>query len=319
MFVGVIHHHDDAADAGTASSTSTASATSANPAYVWLQGGQTPPSVTAAISALGDTRWHTVVWCFNDAASISEMETEAERRWGALVQQEGLVFTAHSGQLATLSGFGNARNSKHFECQGAGISPTPPWIWAADAASVDTTLADYGAPREGQVFPNCEGARKDLRLKPDARNTLLFDGIATHTVADDGTVAQERAITMYQTDGSGIADASFLNASTMRILSGFRQGFNAYMKSKFKGFKVVKDGQRVDPGIKATTPNQLRGEAVSYYERHVHAANMEDLEAYKAGLRVERNKSNKDRVDFYHPVNTGNELNTLASAVSFTL
>jgi phage tail sheath gpL-like len=52
------------------------------------------------------------------------------------------------------------------------------------------------------------------RFELTERNNLLYSGISTYTVADDGTVNVENIITTYQKNSYGDEDDSYLQVET---------------------------------------------------------------------------------------------------------
>jgi phage tail sheath gpL-like len=53
------------------------------------------------------------------------------------------------------------------------------------------------------------------RFELTERNNLLYSGISTYTVGDDGTVMIENLITTYQKNSYGDEDDSYLQVETL--------------------------------------------------------------------------------------------------------
>ncbi|MFD2046815.1 hypothetical protein [Pantoea stewartii] len=64
------------------------------------------------------------------------------------------------------------------------------------------------------------------------RNNLLYSGISTTTVSDDGTVTLENVITTYQTNSYGDADDSYLEIETMFLLMYVTRYLRSVVTSK---------------------------------------------------------------------------------------
>ncbi|TAN60477.1 MAG: phage tail protein, partial [Magnetospirillum sp.] len=94
-------------------------------------GGAGVPDLTAAIDALAPKQYHHVITPFADSVTLHTLAEEMERRWDAMVQKEGQVWSAAPGSLGTLTTLGSGLNSDALSVMGIGKSPTSPWIAAS--------------------------------------------------------------------------------------------------------------------------------------------------------------------------------------------
>ena len=78
-------------------------------------------------------------------------------------------------------------------------SPDPVWIWAAEvtAASAASLRVDPGLPLQ-YINTTLNAPPMSARWTLGERNTLLYDGMSTTRVGDDGTVIIERMATTYR-------------------------------------------------------------------------------------------------------------------------
>jgi len=123
-------------------------------AIVAMASGATNADIATAISALGDAHTTHLVQPFTDASSLSAVETEMTRRWGGTVQRECHAWQAANGALGTLTTLGDGRNSELSTILGAGLSPSPSWIAAADLAALDAAEFHPGRPLRGRRLPS---------------------------------------------------------------------------------------------------------------------------------------------------------------------
>ena len=105
-------------------------------AIVAMSGGTGNPDIATAIAAMGDTWWNWIVMPYTDAANLTALETELTSRYGGMRQIGARAFCAYRGTASATGTFGNGRNSMHVSCMGTGLSPTPPYIFAAVNAVV---------------------------------------------------------------------------------------------------------------------------------------------------------------------------------------
>ncbi len=282
--------------------------------------GATNPSIDAALAALDESRYDTVVCGYADATNLAALEEELGRRWGPLVKLPGHGFAAVRGTLGAMVAAGSARNSRYLTLVGAGLSPTPPWIWAAQAAARDAAQTDLlpNRPRNGLSLPDCEAPKPEGMLDLSERNALLYDGVSTYKVTPDSKVLLERLITTYQTTASGTADATYLAIETVRNLAFFYRKV-LELGAAHERDLLAPDGTAVSPGVPVTTPKMLRGELGALYRQLERDGLVKDTEGFLRELVIEIPASDVERLNVHCAPRLVNGLVTLATKVSFRL
>ena len=188
-----------------------------------MAAGATNPVLDAALASLGDEAFDFIVSPYTDTASLNALKNllnDKTGRWSYASQIYGHIFAAQRGTLSTLATAGNARNNQHESIMGFYDSPSPAWIWAADLAGTAAVAlrADPGRPLQTLTLSTVLAPPAPSRFDLGERNTLLWDGISTFTVASDGTVAIDNLITTYQENSFGAADDSYLQIETLFLL-----------------------------------------------------------------------------------------------------
>ena len=282
-------------------------------------GGTTNPTLTSLIAAMGAVSYNILAFPYTDATSLTAIETELATRWGPSQQLDGVAFGASNVSQSAAATLGNSRNSPYFSIASTYGSPTPIWQYAAMIAA---NAAFYGAIDPARPFQTLPliGALAPLvkdRLTNDERNLLLYDGIATLTVDAGGVVRIERLITTYKTNALGAADPSYLDVTTLLTNSYLRWDFRNYWLRKYPRHKLANDGTRYGAGQKIVTPSLGKAEAITKFREWEELGLVEDFASFKAGLIVERNKSNPNRLDFFMPPNLVNQMITGAAQIGF--
>lgn len=282
--------------------------------------GATDPTVADAISALGDERYDTIVCEYSAAANLALLEAEATRRWGPTVKQPVTIIVGYNGSHGTLTTYGSARNSPRSIVMGSGNSPTPPWIWAAQAAARDAQRCDTmpNRPRKGLTLPDCEAPKVTERFDHDDRNLLYFDGISSYVADQSGNVSIDRLITTYQTDANGQADKTYLSAETVRNLADLYLR-KLQLAGKYQDYLIAEDGTKADDGVPILTPKAWRGELIAWYEGMEKKGRVKDLAGYTEDLRVEIDEDDPERMNTESPDRLVNGLVTMAMKVAFQL
>lgn len=270
-----------------------------------MASGATNPSVSAAIAALGDQHTTHIVLPWHDATSLTAIETEARRRWGGTVQRETHVFTGAVGSLATLTTLGDGRNSEFVSVLGVGLSPTPPWIAAAQLAAVDAAQADPSLALRGLELPCMVAPGAGSEFDGDDRQALLADGITTYTIDSAGKCYVERIVTTYQEDANGNADATFRDRQVTGTLFALRYDWRTYFGAKYPRHKHAADGTLYDPGLPIVTPSTVAAEFAGR-ARTVWAQQqgwIEDPEQFLADILIERTEDGMDMVGVPNLIN----------------
>lgn len=288
-----------------------------------MSGGTGAPDLAEAFSILGDDEYDFVAIPYTDTASLDAAKAEmnsATGRWGYQRQIYGHVFSARRGTLGQQSAFGATRNDEHVSVMDCGAdSPTPPWVWAATdmGASAVSLRIDPARPLQTLTLTGVRPPRTPrARLE---RQMLLFDGIATHTVAADGTVSIERQIATYQTNKWGQADPSYLDVETLYTLAYVIRRLRSVVTQKFARHKLADDGTRFGAGQAIVTPNIIRAELVATYADMERLGIVENATKFAETLIVERDGDDPNRINVLYPPDLVNALRIFAALAQFRL
>jgi len=287
-----------------------------------MNGGTGNPDIAAAIAAIGDTQYRSIVMPYTDAANLAALETELADRWGPLRAIEGHAYAFASGTVSALGTLGAARNSPHVTIMGGKASPTPPIEWAATVAGLAAFHGNIDPARPFQTLPMPAMKAPAIadRFTRDERNILLgADGIATFTVANDGAVAIERLVTTYKTNQQSLPDDSYHDVNTLLTLGFMRFSLRARIAQKFPRYKLADDGTAFGVGQAIVTPRIIRAEIIALFKEWELAGLAEDVDQFIDDLIVERDTTDKNRVNALVPPNIVNQLRVFAAAVQFRL
>lgn len=284
--------------------------------------GITNPSLTALIAAMGDTWYQVIAHPYTDATSLTAIEAELHDRFGPMRMIDGVAITATLGSQSVMGTLGDTRNSQHsFILSEPGENPiTPPSEYAAEAAAV---VAFYGSIDPARPFQTLalvhtkSPAEADLFTLQE-RNLLLYDGVSTSKVVA-GTVQLERIVSTYQLNSAGGPDESFLDLNTLLTLMYLRYSFRAHMQQAFPRHKLADDGTPVASGQAIVTPMIFKAECVAWFMNMLALGLVEGLEQFKRDLVVERNVTNRNRIDALLPPDLINQLMTTAGQIQFGL
>lgn len=286
---------------------------------VAFAGGTGNPDLVSGMTALGDTQYHHAVLPYTDGANLAAVTAEFTDRWSAGQQIEGQVWSAHAGNHAALTTLGNGLNAFCLSILPCYASPSPAYEVAAIYGAVCAASIDIDPARpvqtltlKGMMAP----AEKD-RFDKLERNLLLWDGISTFTVTSSGLCQIERAITTYQVNDWGLNDPSYLDVETPATLSVLRRTWRARQAQKFPRHKLADDGTNFGVGQAIVTPSILKAENIALARDWEERGWVENVDAFKAALVVERNADDQCRADHLLTPDLVNQYRKGAALIQF--
>lgn len=285
-----------------------------------MAAGATDGSISGAITAMADVQYHTVASAWDDDTNLDLFEAELLDRWGPMEQKEGHLFYGTKGSQGTMSTAGNLRNSFNSTLMGSGLSPTPTYVWGAVAAAVDAfqCSVDPFRPRQTLLMKGCLPPAKADILTRSERDILLSDGVSTFTVDSGGNCLLERLITTYQTTAS-VADPTYMDIMTVRGLAALRYTQRVRIALRFPRHKLANDGTNFGPGQAIVTPSVIRSELLALFKQWEDAGWVENFEQFRDELIVERNSTDKNRVDVRMSPDLINAFMVYGSQIQFLL
>ncbi|MET3135528.1 phage tail sheath gpL-like, partial [Oxalobacteraceae bacterium GrIS 1.11] len=256
-----------------------------------MAGGATAPSLTTALSNLGSQSFDFIVCPYTDTASLDAMKAllnDTTGRWAWNQQLYGHYFAVYKGTFGAQVTLGNGRNDQHGSIMGIYDSPTPSWLWAASlaGAAAVSLRADPSLPVQTVAIQGVLAPPLQSRFQLTDQNTLLYDGISTYSVADDGTVAIQNLITTYQKNAFGSADNSYLEIETLFTLAYVLRALKTMVTSKYARVKLAADGTRFASGSAIVTPNIIRADLIAKYRELEYDGFVQNGDAFKQGLIV---------------------------------
>jgi phage tail sheath gpL-like len=285
-----------------------------------MHGGTTNPDLVAPLANLTDLPFDFICCPYTDTTSLNNMQnflSDATGRWAWNQAIYGGAFSAFRGTLGQCVAFGNARNDQHMSVMPlAPSAPEPAWIWAAEltARAASSLRVDPGLPLQYINTTLLPAAIAD-RWTLGERNTLLYDGLSTTSVGDDGTVIIERMATTYQENAAGAPDNSYLDVETMFGLMFVARDLANYLLTRYARKKLVSDVTPLLAGANCVNAPMIRASVIAEY-RALEAAGYVQNSATFAKTIVVENAGN-GLVKILAPVDLVNQLRQIAILLQF--
>lgn len=289
-----------------------------------MTGGAVNASLTTALSNLVDMPFDFIACPYTDTASLAALQAflnDSTGRWSWQTQIYGHCFYAYRGTFSALGTFGVTRNNQHESILGFYGSPSAKWEWAAAYAGAAAVAirANPAVPLQTIALQGLMAPALQNRFNLSERNTLLFDGISTFTVDTSGTVHLEGTITTYQLNLFGQPDNSYLQLNTMFLITFVLRALSTLITSKYARVGLAANGTVLAPGVPIVTPDDIRADLIAQYKQLEYGGYVQESDEFAAGLIVQQNANNPNRVDVMYDPTLMNQLNVLALLFQFQL
>ena len=280
----------------------------ASASIVAMTGGTGQADLSTLYSILGDNNFDFIVSPFTDSTSLGSIATfmsDSAGRWSDASQAYGHVWSAKSDTVANLLTFGATVNSQHLTVFGMYDSPTPAWVQAAAycGASAVALRADPARPLQTLKVLGILAPPVASRMTKANRQALLTTGVATAIAERDGSIMIERAVTTYQSNRFGSPDQSYLDTETMYDIMAVIRSLRSAVTQQWPRAKLADDNTLVGPGNAVVTPKLARAALISHYRGLEAQGLVQNTNAFASGLIVQRNDTDRSRLDvLYDPI-----------------
>lgn len=290
-------------------------------AIVAMSGGTANALLQPALDVIGDEWYTDYVTAYTDAANMTSLEAKMDVNFGPLKMMDGMIWASASGTLSALATLGTGRNSRCVTMLGLRKSPTPPWEVAAVYAGVGAYYIgiDPARPLQTLPLPGVLAPPVAERFIFSEREQLLRSGIATAKADRAGTVTIERAVTMYQLNGFGAADTSYLDVETLKTLALLRYDTRSYIALRFPRHKLAGDGTAASRGQAIVTPSIIRDHLIARFRQWEDLGLVENIDQFKADIIVEIDPQDPNRVNAKIPPDLVNQFRVFAGQIEYLL
>lgn len=271
--------------------------------------GQTDPALADALAAVAGAGHTVIVTPYADATSLATLRTHLDFTGGPLEQRGAVGVYATAGTLAAATTLAGQVN--HGRISGALLrgAKTTPWKIAAAYGAVLASEEDPARPLNTLVLTGIDAPEVADRLTRTEQEVLLHNGVTPLEAGPDGTSVQiVRAITTYTVDPQGVQDVSLLDITTIRTLDYVRKAVRTRIALRFPREK-----------LSSRTPAKVRSEILDVLAQLEALEIVEEVEANKPGVLVERDAQDVNRLDAKIPTDIVNGLHVFAGRIDLLL
>ena len=294
-------------------------------AYAYVVAGTGAPVLTGAITGMGDDQYDVILHPFNDSTSLAALSTElgdVSGRWSYSRQIYGHAYTAKRDTYGNLVTWGNGLSEDTHQTAFCVDADTQAPLWEIVAAIGGATCgalnADITRPTQTLPLVGITAPRRGNHFVWSQLNGLLGYNVAACYV-EGGYLRIARSVTMYNKNALGQTDVSYLDSEDMHKHAYILRYFRSLITSQYGRCGLADDGTPLAPGRAIVTPKIVRGEILSGYRQLEYQGLVENLEAFKANLIVERDSTNPNRLNVLFPPDITNALRVFALLYQFRL
>lgn len=270
--------------------------------------GATDPDLAAALAVVYPEQYNLIATALSDATSLTALRTHLDSVSNAIEQRPGVGVFGFTGTYANAVTLSSGVNSGRVCCPYLRGTKSLPCEVAAAFASVVAFEEDPARPLNTLRLTGIHAPAIASRLSRTEQENCLYNGLTPIEVDTGGVPAIVRAVTTYTEDSTGVADPSLLDLTTIRTLDYVRLACRQRIALRFPREK-----------LNAATIKSVRSELLDVLVRLEELAIVENVEANKDGLVVERSGVDPNRLDARIPTDVVNGLHVFAGRIDLIL
>ena len=182
------------------------------------------------------------------------------------------------------------------------------------AASAASLRVDPGLPLQ-YIDTTLKAPPIASRWTLGERNTLLYDGMSTTRVGDDGTVIVERMCATSPKNAAGAVDNNYLEVETMYGLMFVSRDLSNYLLTRYARKKLVSDTTQILAGSNCVNAPMIKASVCSEYRALEAAGYVQNSATFVQNVIVEN--AGGGLVKILAPVDLVNQLRQIAILLQF--
>lgn len=273
-----------------------------------FSGGLVDPDITAALAAVFAAGHDIICTPYATQASLTILRTHLDNVSNAVEKRGAIGIFASTASLATATTLAGQINSGRISGAILPGSTTPGYEIGAAYAAVVAFEEDPARPLNSLALVPVSPPPVSSRLSRTEQESALNNGVTPLEVGPGEKVQIVRAITTYTLDANGITDVSMLDLTTIRTLDYVRKAVVTRIALRFPREK-----------LSTRTPPKVRSEILDVLTKLEELEIVEEVEANKPGLIVERDSQDANRLNAKIPTDVVNGLHVFAGRIDLLL
>lgn len=276
--------------------------------------GATDADLDDLITAIADDDFDAIICAWPDATILQQIRAELVRRWGDVPKLYTVAYGAVADSVADIKTFVESVDDWRIVPVGyEAESPNPPWLMAADFGATCEYRYNLGTTKsphrgcERVALSTCVPTPRGDRFTFAEREALSTYGAATVAYDSAGRVLIEKEQTSQA--GSVLQDAWITRAWNRYLIQR--------MSDRFANTALVSDDvDEIPEGC--TAPRSVYAEYLDAGKVAASRGWFRDFASYKAGLVVELDEADPDRLNILTTPTYAGQARTQAVVVQFS-
>ncbi len=276
--------------------------------YIAMSSGAGDPTLNDALTVIGPGEYDIIAPALNDSTSLAALKTYLDTISGPIEQHPAIGIYGYSGTYANSVTLASGINSGRICCAFLRGTKSLTYELASAFASIVALEEDPARPLNTLELDGIHAPVITSRLTRTEQENCLYNGITPLEVGPSGVPQIVRAVTTYTVDANDVTDISMLDLTTIRTLDYVRKACRERIALRFPREK-----------LNDTTIKSVKSELLDVLIRLEELAIVENVEANKDGLVVERNGQDPNRLDAKIPTDVVNGLHVFAGRIDLIL
>jgi Mu-like prophage tail sheath protein gpL len=271
-------------------------------------GGLVDPDIAPALAAVFAAGHNIIVTPYATQTSLGTLRTHLDNASDAVEKRGAIGMAASTGTLSAATTLAGQINDGRVSL---GLLPgctTPSYEIASSYGAVVAFEEDPARPLNTLVLNGVSAPAVNFRLSRAEQENALNNGVTPFEVGPGENVQIVRAITTYTLSPLGIPDISLFDLTTIRTLDYVRKACVERVALRFPREKLSN-----------RTPPKVRSELLDVLTKLEDLEIVENVDANKAGLLVERDLQDPNRLDVKIPTDVVNGLHVFAARIDLIL
>lgn len=286
----------------------TAKGTTATASSATLLSGTIDPDPATALAKVFGEQYDIICTPYANQTALTALRTHLDSVSGPMEQRPGVGIYGQIGALAAATTLAGQINSGRIVGAFLRGTKSPDYELAAAYAAIVAFEEDPARPLNTLGLTGIAAPDVAQRLSRTEQETCLNNGVAPLEVGPGEVVQIVRAITTYTKDAQNITDIAFLDLTTIRTLDYVRKACRERISLRFPREK-----------LSSRTPDRVRTELLDVLLKLEELEIVEEVNANKDGLVVERDLQDPNRLDAKIPTDVVNGLHVFAGRIDLLL
>ncbi|ECJ8597043.1 phage tail sheath subtilisin-like domain-containing protein, partial [Salmonella enterica] len=273
-----------------------------------MSAGANNPDIQPALDAVFAAGHNIIAIPWTDRATLQTLREHLKNTGNAMEQRGAVGVAGWPGSLATGTTLAGHSNDGRTTIGWYPGSVCLPGILAATYAAVIASEEDPARPLNTLPLAGLDITALSDRAGRTEQENALHNGLTPFEVGTGDTVQIVRAVTTYTKNAAGVDDPALLDLTTIRTLDYTRKACRQRIALRFPREK-----------LRDRTRGKVRSELLDVLLKLDDLDILENVEANKDKLRVERNGQDVSRMDAAIPADVVNGLHVFAGRIDLYL